>query len=205
MKVLIVDDHALIREGVRRLLASTPDTVVLETGSGREALTVYRKERPDLVLLDLNLTNSSGLELLRRLLLDDKTVRVIVLSVHTEPIIVARALKAGARGYVSKTAATDELLTALRQVARGERYIEREIAAQLALTQYAADDPLQELTSREVDILRLLGEGKSLVAIAAFLGVASKTIANSCSVIKAKLGLERTADLVRLALEMRAT
>ena len=205
MKILIVDDHVLIREGVRRLLAAMPQASVSEAGSGREALALFKNDRPALVLLDLNLANSSGLELLRRLLLEDKAARVLVLSVHTEPIIVARALRAGARGYISKTAATDELLTAVREVARGQRYVERQIATQLAFTPSAADDPLQQLTGREVDILRLLGQGKSLAAIAELLGVANKTIANACTAIKAKLGLERTSDLIRLALEMRST
>jgi two-component system, NarL family, invasion response regulator UvrY len=203
MKVLIVDDHVVVREGVRRLLALMPDMSVSEASAGREALMLFRAERPDLVVLDLNLKDWSGLELLRRLLIEDKAVRVLVLSMHAESIYAGRALRAGARGYVSKNAAADEMVTAIRQVAAGGRYVEREIADELAVTQYSVDDPLQQLTTREVDILRLLGEGKSLAAIAQTLGVTYKTIANSCSLIKGKLGVERTADLIRLTFELR--
>jgi len=203
MKVLVADDHAVVREGVRRLLALLPGVSVCEASSGREALAVFRSERPGLVVLDLNLNDASGLEILRRLLIEDKSARVLVLSMHTEPIYAARALRAGARGYISKNAPADELAAAVRQVARGEPYVEPEIAEQLAVTQFSAGDPLQQLTTREVDIVRLLGEGKSLEAISETLGVAYKTIANSCSMIKAKLGVERTADLIRLSFEMR--
>jgi len=204
MKLLIVDDHAVVRQGVCRLLSSLSAISIYEAASAAEALGLFRTHRPNVVLLDLNLVNSSGFELLRRLLLEDRAVRVLVLSMHAEPVYVAHALKAGARGYVSKSAAADELVTAIRQVAQGGRYIEREIASQLVFAQYSADDPLQQLSTREVDILRLLGEGKSLAAIAQTLGVTYKTIANSCSAIKGKLGLERTADLIRLTFELRS-
>ena len=204
MKLLIVDDHAVVRQGVCRLLSSLSGISIYEAASAAEALGLFRTHRPNVVLLDLNLVNSSGFELLRRLLLEDRAVRVLVLSMHAEPVYVAHALKAGARGYVSKSAAADELVTAIRQVAQGGRYIEREIASQLVFAQYSADDPLQQLSTREVDILRLLGEGKSLAAIAQTLGVTYKTIANSCSAIKGKLGLERTADLIRLTFELRS-
>lgn len=203
MKLLIVDDHVVVRQGVCRLLSSLSGISTCEASSAAEALGVFRSHRPDVVLLDLNLVSSSGFELLRRLLLEDKAVRVLVLSMHAEAVYVAHALKAGARGYVSKSATADELLTAIRQVAQGGRYIEREIAAQLAFTQCLSDDPFAQLSTREVDILRLLGEGKSLAAIAQTLGVTYKTTANSCSAIKAKLGLERTADLIRLTFELR--
>jgi len=204
MKLLIVDDHAVVRQGVCRLLSSLSGISIYEAASATEALGLFRTHRPNVVLLDLNLVNSSGFELLRRLLLEDRAVRVLVLSMHAEPVYVAHALKAGARGYVSKSAAADELVTAIRQVEQGGRYIEREIAAQLVFAQYSGDDPLQQLSTREVDILRLLGEGKSLAAIAQTLGVTYKTIANSCSAIKGKLGLERTADLIRLTFELRS-
>ncbi len=203
MRVLIVDDHVVVRQGVRGLLASLAGVAVDEASTSHEALTSFRKHRPDVVLLDLNLPGSSGLELLRRLLLEDKAARVLVLSMHAEAIYVTRALRAGARGYVSKGAAADELVAAVCKVAAGGQYIERELAAEVVLARYPADDPLQQLTTREVDILRLLGEGKSLGMIATALGVTYKTIANSCSAIKGKLGVQRTADLIRLSLDMR--
>jgi two-component system, NarL family, invasion response regulator UvrY len=203
MKILIIDDHLVVREGLRRLLSSTFDISVQEATSTQEALVAFRAHRPDLVLLDLNLPNSSGLELLRRLILEDKRARILVFSMHAEPIYVVHALKAGARGYVSKSAPVDELVTAVKLVANGDRYIEREIASDIVLTQYFSNDPFQRLTTREIDIMRLLGEGKDLKAISELLGVTYKTIANSCTVIKGKLGVQRTADLIRLTFEMR--
>jgi DNA-binding NarL/FixJ family response regulator len=203
MKILIIDDHLVVREGLRRLLSSTLDISVHEVTPTQEALAAFRAHRPDLVLLDLNLPNSSGLELLRRLILEDKRAHILVFSMHAEPIYVVHALKEGARGYVSKSASVDELVTAVKLVANGDRYIEREIASDIVLTRYSSNDPFQQLTTREIDIMRLLGEGKDLKAISDLLGVAYKTIANSCTVIKGKLGVRRTADLIRLTFEMR--
>jgi two-component system, NarL family, invasion response regulator UvrY len=203
MKILIIDDHLVVREGLRRLLSSMLDISVHEATSTREALVAFRTHQPDLVLLDLNLPNSSGLELLKRLILQDKRARILVFSMHAEPLYVMHALKAGARGYVSKSAPVDELVTAVKLVANGDRYIEREIASDIVLTRYCGNDPFQQLTTREIDIMRLLGEGKDLRAISELLGVTYKTIANSCTVIKGKLGVQRTADLIRLTFEMR--
>lgn len=203
MKILIIDDHVVVREGVRRLLAALPETEVFEASSAREALSLYRSKVPDILLLDLNLPNSSGFELLRRLLLENRQVKVVVLSMHAEPIYVSRTLNAGARGYVSKMASADELIAAVREVAAGGRYVEREIAAQLVVSQYGGANPLEKLTTREIDIVRLLGEGKNFAAIAAALGITYKTVANACSIIKGKLGVERTSDLIRLTYQMR--
>jgi two-component system, NarL family, invasion response regulator UvrY len=203
MKILIVDDHVVVREGVRRLLAALPDTEVFEAASSREALSLYRAKMPDVLLLDLNLPNSSGFELLRRLLLENRQVKVVVLSMHAEPIYVSRTLNAGARGYVSKMASADELIAAVREVAAGGRYVEREIAAQLVISQYGGANPLEKLTTREIDIVRLLGEGKNFATIASALGITYKTVANACSIIKGKLGVERTSDLIRLTYQMQ--
>jgi two-component system invasion response regulator UvrY len=203
MKVLIVDDHVTVREGVRRLLAPFPEIVVFDAASASDAIALFRNNRPDMVLLDLNLPNSSGLELLRRLRQEDKAANVLIFSMHAEPLYVARALNAGARGYISKGAAAEELVTAIRRVGDGGRYVEHEIAAQMVLMPHPAEDPLQRLTTREADILRLLGEGKTLTAIAGARGITYKTVSNSCTAIKEKLGVAHTADLIRLAIEMR--
>jgi two-component system, NarL family, invasion response regulator UvrY len=203
VKVLIVDDHVIVREGVRRLLAPYHDVVIHEVALAADAVPAYRLHRPDVVLLDLNLPNSSGLELLRRLLLEDKAANVLIFSMHSEALYASRAINAGARGYISKGAAADELMTAIRRVCEGGRYVEREIAAQMVLMPNPGQDPMQRLTTREADILRLLAEGKTLAAIASARGVTYKTIANSCTLIKEKLGVARTADLIRLAIEMR--
>jgi len=203
MRILLVDDHIVVREGVRRLLAGLGGVELVEAATGQEALTLFRSERPDLVLLDLNLSGIGGLELLRRLLSINEKARIVVFSMHAEPIYAARALRLGARGYVSKSAGAEELIAAVKRVAEGGRYVESEIASELAFSQLATEDPLQQLTTREIEILRLLGDGNSLSEIAQATGVAYKTVANTCSIIKSKLGVERTADLIRVAIELK--
>jgi two-component system invasion response regulator UvrY len=204
MKLLLVDDHAILRAGLRQLLALTAPlgaaATILEAGDGEQALLLARQERPDVVVLDLTLPGLGGIELLRRLLAQDAALRVLVLSMHAEPAYAARALQAGARGYVSKSAAPDEMLTALRRVAAGGRYVEAELAQALAVQGTA--DPLQALSERNLEMLRLLAEGRSLAEIAATLGLGYKTVANTLSQIKATLGVARTAELVRLAIAM---
>lgn len=200
MKILLVEDHAVVREGVRRLLSVHMTAEITEAGDVESALALYAQDRPDLVILDLNLTGAGGLEMLRRLLATDPSAKVLIFSMHAEPGFAARALKAGAKGYVSKSAPSDELIVAVNLVLQGGNYVDREMASALALGHHGSDDPLQSLSVREVEILRLLGQGKSLTAIADALGVAYKTVANNCSQMKAKLGVERTADLIRLAL-----
>ncbi len=201
MKILLVEDHGVVREGVRRLLSLHFELTVFEAETVAQALESYLTNKPDFVVLDLNLEGAGGLEFLRRILAFDSSARTIIFSMHAEPAFAARALKAGARGYVSKSAPVDELVAAVRKVSEGGVYVDRDIAALLAAYPGAADDPLQALSAREVEILRLLGQGKSLTAIAESLGVAYKTVANNCSQMKVKLGVERTADLIRLGLQ----
>ena len=198
MKILIVDDHAIVRDGLSRLLAADGDHEVKLAATGREALLLARSFHPALVILDLNLPGLGGLELLRRLVAIEAG-RILVLSMHAEPLYARRSLEAGAHGYVSKNAAPDELLTAVRRVAAGGRYVEAEIAQALALG--AGVETLNALSPRELEIMRLLAAGSSLAEIAEALGASYKTIANTCTLIKSKLGVARTADLVRLAIE----
>jgi DNA-binding NarL/FixJ family response regulator len=202
MKLLLIDDHAIVRAGIRRLLSSLSDISIVEAATGRDALIRYRERRPDVVILDINLPGIGGLELLQRLMIDDPTACVLVFSMHAEAIYASRALQAGAKGYMSKNAAPDEILVAIRRLAEGGRYIESEIAQELALQSAPEGHLLHRLTERDMEILRLLGEGRSLAEIAGELGVGYKTIANTCSQIKTKLGVSRTADLIRLSIEM---
>jgi two-component system invasion response regulator UvrY len=201
MNILIVDDHAIVRAGLRRLLRGLFDGEVLEAATGREALALARGRSLDLVLLDLNLPELGGLELLSRFATVAPNLPVLVLSMHAESLYVTRAMDAGARGYVSKNIAPDELVTAIKQVASGGRYVEGELAQALVLNPAPTIEPLERLTPRELEIIRLLARGRSLGEIADALGLGYKTIANTCTQIKAKLGVNRTADLVRLALE----
>ena len=200
MNILLVDDHALVRAGLKRLLATVWSGEILEAASGREALNSLRDLRFDLVILDLNLPGLGGLELLRRMI-QAGAGPILVLSMHGEPLYARRALEAGAAGYVTKNASPEELLTAVRRVTSGGRYVEAELAQALAVQTPGAAQEFDNLTAREIEIMRLLAKGASLAEIAAAVGVGYKTVANSCSQIKSKLGVSRTADLVRLAIE----
>jgi DNA-binding NarL/FixJ family response regulator len=203
MNVLIVDDHPVIRDGLGRLLAGEAGLAVRAAANARDALAAARENPPDLVIIDLNLPGTGGLELIRRLSLAEAGARILVFSMHADPIYVTRALEAGALGYVSKNAAPAEILAAARAVLQGRRYIEQEVAQALAVRTLPgrARDPFEDLSRRELEILRLLGEGRSLVEIAEALGVSYKTVANASTQLKAKLGVERTAELIRIAVE----
>jgi DNA-binding NarL/FixJ family response regulator len=200
VKILLVDDHAIVRAGLARLFSALPGARIIEAADGRAALALLRSEHPALVVLDLNLPGLGGLELLRRMLIEQPDVRVVVLSTHAEVLYVSRSLRAGAVGYLSKNASPEELLEAVRRVAAGGRYIEAELAQEVALAT-GEGSALERLTERDLEILRLLGDGRGLPEIAGALGVSYKTVANVCSQIKAKLGVARTADLIRAAIE----
>jgi DNA-binding NarL/FixJ family response regulator len=176
-----------------------PDVEIHEAATGRECLAAVKSQALDLLIVDLNLPELGGLELLARLQ-QIGSPPILVLSMHAEPLYVTRALEAGARGYVTKNAAPEEVLTAIRRVGSGGRYVETEIA-QLLLVSPLPATTFDSLSARDIEILRHLTAGKSLGQIAAALGLGYKTIANNCTLIKAKLGVSRTADLLRVALE----
>ena len=207
MKVLIVDDHPIVRAGLRRLIAVEPDAEIHEAATAKEALASFKDDRPDLVIMDLNLPGTGGLETIRRLIIEDDSARILVFSVHGDSIYAARAFEAGALGYVTKNAPPDEISLAIFRVAAGDNYIEPEIAQELALLavrtsrRSSMSQPFKDLTRRDLEILRLLGEGYSLPQIAETIGLSYKTVANNCSHIKNKLGLARTVDLIRIAIE----
>lgn len=201
MKILIVDDHPIVRAGLRRLLTAESEIEVREAASGREALSVFREQRPTLVILDLNLPGIGGLEVLAHLKAIHPDARVLVLSMHDDEIHITRALRAGAAGYLTKNAPPEELLEAIGRVAAGHTYIEREIAEGLVFASIrASPDPLKDLSSRDLEILRQLAQGRTLSQIADTVGIGYKTVANNCGRIKARLGVTSTADLVRIAM-----
>jgi two-component system, NarL family, invasion response regulator UvrY len=200
VKILLIDDHAIVRDGVSRLLSTQLQCQILEADSAESGMPLVQSEKPDLVVLDLNLGGIGGLGFLKQLKSSPVRPPVIVLSMHAEPVYVSQSLKAGARGYVSKAAAPDEVVSAVRSVLAGGRYVEKALEARLSREGGIDGDPLGKLTAREIEILRLLGRGESLNGIADILGVAYKTVANSCTQMKIKLGLERTADLIRVAI-----
>ena len=201
MKILIVDDHPIVRAGLGRLLTAEAGFEICEAASGREALSAFKEQEPTLVILDLNLPGIGGLEVLARLKAFAPDARVLVLSMHDDETHVTRALRAGAAGYLTKNAPPEELLEAIGRVAEGHTYIEREIAEGLVFASIrASPDPLKDLSSRDLEILRQLAEGHTLSQIADTVGIGYKTAANNCSRIKARLSVASTADLIRIAI-----
>lgn len=202
MKILIVDDHPIVRSGLRRLLAAEAEEIQ-EAATGQSALSIFRASRPTLTILDLNLPGISGLEVIERLKAVDPKARILVLSMHDDPMHVRRALQAGAAGYVTKNARPDEIIEAVRRVNHGGTYVEHSVAEELVFLSIKPQvHPLSELSTRELEVLRLLAQGCSLSIIASIIGVSQKTAANSSSRIKAKLGARTTADLISIALRL---
>jgi two-component system invasion response regulator UvrY len=201
MKVLVIDDHAVVRAGLHQMLAAMMNAEVREAANSDAAQTVLLDWRPDVVILDLGLPGQGGLALLP--CLHKAGLRVLVVSMHTEPLYATRALEAGALGYVSKNVDPQELLSAVRLVAEGRRFIEPRIAQEMALHRIDAGDRLHQLTQRDMEIMRLMADGQSLSEIAVVFGISYKTVANTVSLIRTKLGVSRTADLIRLAIDMR--
>jgi DNA-binding NarL/FixJ family response regulator len=204
MKILLVDDHSVVREGVRRLLATSIEADILDAGSGKSAQAIFAAEKPDVVVLDLNLPGGGGLDLLRRFLNEQPQVRILIFSMHSSAPYVMRAMQAGAYGYITKSASASELLEAIQKVAAGSHYLQGDLVTNLAGSDIWTKGQRPALSAKELDILRLLAQGKTLSEIATELGSPYKTIANSCTGIKNKLMVERTGDLIRIAIEMHS-
>ena len=199
-RLLVVDDHAIVRSGIRRLLSERPDIEVLEAASGEEAMSAVFDTPVNLIVLDLNLPGLGGLELLRRLVRAVPKIPILIFSQHAEAIYATKALEAGAQGFVSKNAMPEEFLEAVDAVLGGAVAVERSIQRDMAIRDVVEDAYLKPLTERDIEILRLLAAGNSLSEIAAKLGIAYKTVANTLSRIKEKLGAGQTSDLVRIAI-----
>ncbi len=206
MRVLIVDDHPIVASGCRALLAGQDDikggitlTEAADAESGERAFTACR---PDVCVIDINLPTVSGFELARRILSRDASARIIMFSMNDDPIFAARAIEVGAKGYVSKTGDPNDLVEAIRQVGKGGTYLPTAMARSIAFAGPAfAQNPLSKLTAKEMEILRLLSAGKSLSEIAWLVHSSYKTVANTSSLMRQKLGVRTSAELVRLAIE----
>ncbi len=207
-RVVLADDHTLVRAGIRALLEKLPGLEVAgEANDGREVLDLIRSRQPDVVLMDISMPNLNGLQALARITRDFPKVRVIILSMHANAEYVWEALKAGACGYLLKKAATTELGAAFADVGRGEIYLSREIAnrfrKKLLLQQVAqARSPLDQLTARQREILQLIAEGQNTKAIADILKVSPKTVEYHRMQLMGRLNIHDIAGLVRLALRV---
>jgi DNA-binding NarL/FixJ family response regulator len=203
--VLIIDDHPIVLQGCRRVLLDAGVATVLEARDIVSGYRLYRRHRPDVVIVDLSLQGNGlgGLPLIQRIKAHDPRARILVFSMHSDPVIVSRALKAGAAGYILKDTSSKDLLEAFEKVRAGAHYLGGELAMQVALVGSGARrDPLAELTPRELQMLGLLAEGKPYGRIADDLGISYKTVVNTCSQLKQKLGAKNLPDLIRLAVQL---
>jgi two-component system, NarL family, invasion response regulator UvrY len=204
IRVLIAEDHSIVRDGLKRILATTVDLkVISEAASGEAALALVKANDYDVVMLDMSMPGLSGIELIKRLKAEKPALRILVLSMHGEQQYAARALKAGAAGYLNKDSAPELLLGTLRKIAGGGIHIGEAAAA--TLLQSGDKPPHETLSDREFQVMRLLVEGLGPTEIAGQLHLSVKTVSTHKTRILEKLNLGSTADLVRYALEHRLT
>ncbi len=204
IRVFIVDDHAVVRRGVSQILEQAGDYVVVgEAGTAAEAFSGIRKTPCDVVLLDISLPDRNGMQILEQLKLEQPKLPVIVLTMLTDEEYVARFLRLGAAGYVTKEAAPEELVLAVQRTVAGGRYVSSSVAEKVAL--YLASDgpkdPQDLLSGRELQVLKFLAEGKTATEIGFELGISVKTVSSYRSRVLEKTGLKSNADLVRYAID----
>ncbi|PKO93009.1 MAG: DNA-binding response regulator [Betaproteobacteria bacterium HGW-Betaproteobacteria-1] len=200
-RLLLVDDHAVIRQGLRTLLGQAGYQIVAEAGTGEQAYIAWQKHRPSLVLLDLDMPGMGGLETLQRILAQDAMAKVLIFTMYDDTIHAARAIRAGARGYVVKSDDPDILLQAIQQILAGKRFIGHEIAQQIAVEQSSGlDNPINSLSQREFEVFSRLIAGDSLNGIASQLNISQKSTANIQTQIRQKLNVQSTSQMVHLAI-----
>ncbi len=203
IKVLLVDDHTIVRQGLKLILSAQPDLqVVGEAANGIEAVELAQKLKPDIVLMDVAMPELNGIDATRKMVEDNPRARVLVLSMHKEAVYVRKILRAGARGYILKDAIDTELLNAVRSVARGDGYVSPAVSGAL-LNDYRQNvtDPIDLLSGREREVLQLIAEGKTNKEIATQLNLSVYTVDSHRGKIMEKLNLHSTGELVRFAMK----
>ena len=202
IRILLADDHALVRQGFRMILASQPDMqIVGEAGDGREAVELGEQFHPDVVVMDVTMPGLNGIEATRRLVASNPRIRILALSMHKDSVYVREILRAGARGYLLKDSVDADLLAAVRAVAKGEGYLSPGVSESV-LTDYRqhVTDPLDLLTTREREVLQMIAEGKTNKEIATALALSVYTVEAHRGRTMEKLNLHSTGELVRFAL-----
>ncbi|WP_174525298.1 response regulator [Hydrogenophaga palleronii] len=200
VNVLLLDDHSVVRTGYRRLIDAEPDLrVVAEAATAGEAYARLQEGRIDLVVVDISLRGTSGIDAIRRILSRDPQIRVLVLSMHDNPNIVTQAMRAGALGYLTKSSEPSELLDGIRAVARGRRVLSTDVAQMLAEASLDGEQVLSRLTPREFEVLRMLASGEETREIATHMHLSPKTIHNHLSMVRQKLETDSDIKLLRLA------
>ncbi len=200
-KILIADDHAMLRQGLRTMLEQAGHRVVAETFSGENACMLWEKFHPDMAILDLDMPGIGGLEALKRIVRKNNNAQILIFSMHDDNIYATRAFQAGARGYITKTEPPETLLEAVNKILKGGRYISQEMAQHLVMHKLdEAESPIEKLSPREFEVFRRIAEGGSLSSISNDMQMAYKTAANIQTHVKRKLEVETTGQLVHLAM-----
>jgi two-component system invasion response regulator UvrY len=204
IRVLLADDHEVVRAGYRRLLENTPDiTVIAEACDGDEAYRAYLEHHPDVVVMDLTMSGVGGIEASRHILSRDSAARILVFSVHENEVFLNRALDAGVLGYISKRSASRVMIEAVRQVASGKVYVGQELMPfLLRRTSSTPAQPVAELSPREFEVFRLLADSKSVNEIAELLNLSPKTVGHHVTSVKNKLGTSSISGLTRMAIRL---
>ena len=205
IQILVVDDHPIVLQGCRRLLEDAGFANVLDAGDATAGYELFCRHLPDVVIVDLSLRENSlaGLSLIERIKSRDPRARILALSMHQDPTIVAHALKAGASGYILKDTAVEDLLKAIRTIQQGESFMSPDLALKVALARVSPlQNPLAELTPRELETLTLLAAGKSYSSIAEELKVGYKTIVNTASHLRRKLDAQNLTALIQKATQL---
>ncbi|MCP3716459.1 MULTISPECIES: response regulator transcription factor [Paraburkholderia] len=202
IRILIADDHAIVRGGLKQILATTADMVVTaEAGQGSEVIEKLRTCEVDLLLLDMTMPGISGVDLIRRVRAEEPALPVLVLSIHNEAQVASRALRAGATGYVTKDSDPEVLLAAIRKLADGGRFIDPKLVDAMVFEKHAGDVPPHEvLSDREFQVLQMLASGKSINDIADACALSAKTISTHKMRLMQKLGLGNNAEVIRYAI-----
>ncbi len=201
-KVMLVDDHSVVRMGFRLLLEGSSDIrVVAEAESGEDAIRRFDEARPDVVVMDISMPGIGGLEAIRRILAREPAARILVLSAHEDAMHARRVLKAGAVGYLTKRSAAEALIQAIHQVNQGKTFLEPEIAQELAIQQLSGPrDPLDTLSEREFKVFLALAGGQSVQEIAGVMSLSPRTVGTHLYNIKQKLGASNSAELALMAI-----
>lgn len=203
IRIVMADDHAIVREGLKRIVASAEDfEVVDEAGDGNDVLRIVRERDFDVLVLDLSMPGRSGMELIKLAKAEKPKLRILVLSMHQEQQYAVRAIKTGASGYLTKESAPAQLVQAIRKIASGGAYISAEVAEQLALGAMPGGStaPHESLSDREFEVFRLLVAGVSVTDIAGQLSLSVKTVSTHKANLMQKMGLANQSDLIRYAL-----
>jgi DNA-binding NarL/FixJ family response regulator len=202
--IVLVDDHAVVRAGVRRLLEQEPlFEVIGEAESGEKAYQIFGELKPDVMVMDLSMPGMGGLESIRRILMRYEKAKILVLSMHEDLSFANQALKLGAKGYLTKNTLADDLVKSIETVTQGDVFLSDEIAKKMAMQSISGNqDPVHELSAREFEIFRLLAEGLDIEAIASTLNISSKTVSNYQTMIKQKLNINTPIELIRYAIKV---